>query len=64
VIRFNEVPPIETILVDRPDQPVLGAGEPAIGTMAAAIGNAVFAACGARLRTLPMTAERVKAALP
>ena len=32
MIRFNEVPAIETILIDRPDQPPLGAGEPAIGT--------------------------------
>lgn len=61
VIRFNEVPVIETILINRPDQPALGAGEPAIGTMGAAIGNAVFAATGRRVRTLPMTPARVLA---
>jgi CO/xanthine dehydrogenase Mo-binding subunit len=63
VIRFNEVPAIETILIDRPDLAPLGAGEPTIGTMAGAITNAVFAATGARFRTLPLTPTRVKAAL-
>jgi CO/xanthine dehydrogenase Mo-binding subunit len=63
VIRFNEVPQIRTILIDRPDQPPLGAGEPAIGTMPGAIGNAVFAATGIRFRTLPLTPDRVLAAL-
>ncbi|MEO3872854.1 hypothetical protein ABGB18_28910 [Nonomuraea sp. B12E4] len=63
VVRFNEVPVIETILIDHPDQPPLGAGEPTIGTMAGAIANAIFAATGKRLRTLPFTPDRVKAAL-
>ncbi|MFC0106951.1 xanthine dehydrogenase family protein molybdopterin-binding subunit [Kibdelosporangium aridum] len=63
VLRFNEVPVIETILINRVDQPALGAGEPAIGPMPGAIGNAVFAATGKRIRALPFTAERVKAAL-
>ncbi|MCE7002558.1 molybdopterin-dependent oxidoreductase [Kibdelosporangium philippinense] len=55
VLRFNEVPVIETILINRVDQPPLGAGEPAIGPMPGAIGNAVFAATGKRIRTLPLT---------
>lgn len=59
VIRFNEIPTIECILINRPDQPALGAGEPAIGTMGAAIGNAVFAGTGKRIRTLPMVPQRV-----
>jgi CO/xanthine dehydrogenase Mo-binding subunit len=63
VIRFNEVPEIEVILINRPDQPAWGAGEPVIGTMAGAITNAVFAATGARIRTLPLTPARVKAAM-
>ena len=63
VLRFNEVPEIESILIDRPDEPAWGAGEPAIGTLGGAIGNALFAAAGVRLRTLPMTPARVKAAL-
>jgi nicotinate dehydrogenase subunit B len=60
-IRFNEVPPIEIILIDRPHEPALGAGEPAIGTIGGAVANAVFAATGKRIRTLPMTPERVLA---
>jgi CO/xanthine dehydrogenase Mo-binding subunit len=63
VVRFNEVPAIETILINHTDKPPLGAGEPTIGTMGGAIGNAVFAATGKRLRTLPFTPDRVKAAL-
>ncbi len=50
-------------LLDRPDQPSLGMGECAIGPTAAAIGNAVAHALGARLRELPLTRERVAAAL-
>jgi CO/xanthine dehydrogenase Mo-binding subunit len=63
VLRFSEVPEIETILLDRPEEPAWGAGEPAINPMPAAIANAVYAATGARIRALPMTPERVLAAL-
>lgn len=63
VVRFNEVPAIDVILIDHPEQPAWGAGEPAIGIIPAAIGNAVFAATGARIRTLPMTPSRVLDAL-
>ena len=63
VARFTDVPPIECILIDRPNEPALGAGEPTIGTVGAAIANAVFAAVGARVRRLPATPERVLAAL-
>ncbi len=63
VLSFDEVPPIETILIDRPQEPALGAGEPAIGTLGGAIGNALFAATGVRMRSLPMTPVRVKAAI-
>ncbi|MDQ4051074.1 MAG: molybdopterin-dependent oxidoreductase [Actinomycetota bacterium] len=59
VLRFNEVPTIECILIDRPDEPALGAGEPTIGTLGGAIGNAVFAATGKRIRRLPMTPDLV-----
>ena len=63
ILKFPEVPAVEVILVDRPDQPLMGAGEAATAPVAAAIGNAVFDATGIRLRTVPLTAERVKAAL-
>jgi nicotinate dehydrogenase subunit B len=63
VLRFSEAPEVESILIDRPDQPAWGAGEPAIGTLPGAIGNAVFAATGTRIRTLPMTPDRVLEAL-
>jgi nicotinate dehydrogenase subunit B len=59
VVRFNEVPAIDVMLIDRPEEPAWGAGEPTIGVIPAAVGNAVFAATGARIRTLPMTPDRV-----
>jgi nicotinate dehydrogenase subunit B len=57
------VPKIETVLVNRPDEEATGAGETSITIVAAAIGNAIFDATGARLRQSPFTPERVKAAL-
>jgi CO/xanthine dehydrogenase Mo-binding subunit len=63
ILTFPEVPEIEVVLVDRPGESSLGAGEPAICVVPAAIGNAIFAATGARLRELPFTPERVRAAL-
>jgi CO/xanthine dehydrogenase Mo-binding subunit len=57
------VPAIESVLINRPDAQATGAGETAITIVAAAIGNAVFDATGARLREVPFTPERVKAAL-
>jgi CO/xanthine dehydrogenase Mo-binding subunit len=56
-------PAVETALVDRPDAPATGAGETSITVTAAAIGNAIFDATGARVRQLPFTKERVRAAL-
>ena len=58
-----EMPIIETVLLDRPDQVATGAGETASAPIAAAIGNAVFDATGARLREVPFTPDRVKRAL-
>jgi CO/xanthine dehydrogenase Mo-binding subunit len=51
------------VLINRPDEEATGAGETAITVIAAAIGNAIFDATGARLRQIPLTAGRVKAAL-
>jgi len=58
-----EVPTIEIALLNRPDAEAIGAGETAITLVAAALGNAMFDATGARLREVPFTPERVKAAL-
>jgi nicotinate dehydrogenase subunit B len=64
VLRFSEVPEIEVALVNpRADLPPLGIGEASGGPTVAAIGNAVARALGARIRDLPMTRERVMAAL-
>jgi nicotinate dehydrogenase subunit B len=51
------------MLIDRPVEDPLGAGEPAICPVVAAVGNAIFDATGVRLRTVPFTPERVLAAL-
>jgi nicotinate dehydrogenase subunit B len=58
-----EVPTIESVLIDRPDEEAMGAGETTITLTAAAVGNAVFDATGARLREVPFMPERVKQAL-
>jgi len=63
ILRFSEAPSVETIVIDRPDQPSLGVGEAVAGPTAAAIANAVFDAIGVRVRDLPMTPDRVLAAI-
>jgi CO/xanthine dehydrogenase Mo-binding subunit len=63
ILRFTEVPRIEIALVNRPNEPAGGIGEPPNTTPPAAIGNAIFDATGVRIRALPYTPERVKAAL-
>jgi nicotinate dehydrogenase subunit B len=63
ILKFPEVPTLEFELIQRLDQPPLGAGEAASTPVPAALANAVFDATGVRLRTVPFRAERVKAAL-
>ena len=63
IMRMSEIPKLEIDLIDRPDKPPLGAGEAACAAVGAALANAVYDATGARLRTVPFTPERVKAAL-
>ena len=63
ILTFSEVPEIEIVLINRPDQPAVGAGEPSTVTTAAAVANAIFDATGIRLRQTPFTPERVRAAL-
>jgi len=63
ILTFSEVPDISTVLINRPDAPALGAGEASVGPAAAAIANAIANACGLRLRDLPLTSEKLIAAM-
>lgn len=63
IIRFGNIPRIETVLISRPDLPSSGAGEGPTVPLWAAIANAIFDATGARVRQVPMTPERVLAAI-
>ncbi|OFY63931.1 MAG: hypothetical protein A2V64_04730 [Bacteroidetes bacterium RBG_13_43_22] len=61
--RFSWMPKTECVILDRKDQAPQGGGEPAIITVGAAVGNAIFDATGARLFRMPFTRERVLEAL-
>jgi CO/xanthine dehydrogenase Mo-binding subunit len=63
ILTFTEAPAVDVVLLDRPEQRSLGAGEASQGPTPAAIANAIFHATGARLRDLPFTPERVRAAI-
>ncbi len=63
ILRFSELPEITSVLIDAPEERPLGMGECTVGPTAAAIGNAVAHALGTRLRDLPLTRERIAAAL-
>ena len=64
IMRFSDVPEeIAISLISRPDPPALGGGEPAGCPVFAAVANAIFDATGARMRSVPFTPERVRAAL-
>ena len=63
ILRCSQAPAVEVAIVSRPDCPAVGAGEAAQGPTAGAIGNAVFDALGVRVRDLPLTAERIRAAI-
>jgi CO/xanthine dehydrogenase Mo-binding subunit len=64
IMRFSGVPEVvEVHLIDRPDKPFLGAGEASTGPISGAIGNAVASATGVRLRDLPLTPDRIRAAM-
>ncbi len=60
VPRFSDLPPIETVLLDRKDLPSAGAGECPMVGLAPAIANAIFDACGIRLRSLPLVPNGLK----
>jgi nicotinate dehydrogenase subunit B len=63
ILRFSEVPDVEVEVISRPDIDPVGAGEAAHGPVTAAIANAVFDALGVRLRHLPITRDRLIAAM-
>ena len=63
ILEFPAVPRIESVIIDRPDQPPLGAGEGSQAPTGAAIANAILAATGHRIPEVPLTPDRVRAAL-
>lgn len=63
ILKFSEIPRIQTNILERPGEAALGAGECAAGPVAAAIGNAIAHALGVRGRDMPLTVERLEAAI-
>ncbi len=64
ILEIRDAPEaIEVVLINRPEVAPTGAGEPTIRVIPAAVANAFFDATGVRLRRVPLTPERVKAAL-
>ena len=63
VLRFTELPEVKIALINRPNEPAMGSGENAMTAIPAAVANAIFDATGVRIRRLPFTPARVKAAL-
>jgi nicotinate dehydrogenase subunit B len=63
ILRFSEVPDVDVEIISRPEVDSVGAGEAAHGPVTAAIANAVFDALGVRLRDLPITRDRLIAAM-
>ena len=63
ILTFDRIPEIDIVLINRPEMPALGGGEPSIGPVPAAVANAVFDATGVRMRQAPLTRERVLRAM-
>ncbi len=63
ILRFPQIPELVYDLIDRPNEKPWGAGEPAAAVVPSAISNAVFDAIGVRLRSVPFTPDKVKAAM-
>ena len=59
VITFRNVPEVDIVLINRPEMPSSGAGEPGVVPVPGAIANAIFDAVGVRLRQAPFTPQRV-----
>jgi CO/xanthine dehydrogenase Mo-binding subunit len=60
IMRFNQVPEVEVVVLDQPNEKAMGAGEAAQGPAAAAIANAVYKASGQRIRLLPLLKGMLK----
>jgi CO/xanthine dehydrogenase Mo-binding subunit len=63
ILTFPDVPEVTIELINQPNAPPWGAGEPAAAVVPSAISNAVFDATGVRLRSIPYTPDKVKAAM-
>jgi CO/xanthine dehydrogenase Mo-binding subunit len=63
ILRFPDIPQVDVVPINRPEMPANGSGEPSLVPVPAAIANAVFDAVGVRIREIPLTPERVLAAL-
>jgi nicotinate dehydrogenase subunit B len=63
IMTFDEVPPIDVVLIDRPEEPSIGAGEGTVGPASAALANALAHVIGTPVRDLPLTRGRILQAL-
>jgi nicotinate dehydrogenase subunit B len=63
ILTMADAPRVTSVLINHPEIPATGVGEPAVNLIAPAISNAIFDATGVRIRTLPLRAAAVKAAL-
>jgi nicotinate dehydrogenase subunit B len=63
ILRFSQIPDLVYDLIDRPNERPWGAGEPAAAGVPSAISNAVFDAIGVRMRSVPFTPDKVRAAM-
>jgi CO/xanthine dehydrogenase Mo-binding subunit len=59
IMTFDEVPPLDIVLIDRPEEPSIGAGEGTVGPASAALANALGHVIGKPVRNLPLTRERI-----
>ena len=62
ILRFSEIPRVETDIIDRPELESLGAGEATQGPTSGALANAIYAATGIRARNTPFTPEKLRQA--
>jgi nicotinate dehydrogenase subunit B len=63
ILRFDEAPDVEVLILRRPGETALGVGECAAGPTAAAVANALFNAMGVRARNLPLTPDSIARAM-